>query len=191
MLEVEPVESADLSQTGDNAARERLFSLLYDQLHRLAEREIRQHSFATLSPTTLLHETYLNIRTRDSAADRQQFLSYAARAMRGLIIDYVRSRQAQKRGGRHQIVPLSEESDAVIQEIAGCEHLGDALTQLATMNARLAECVDLKFFCGFSFRDIALLWGVSERTVQRDWEKARALLHRLIREMSAPLRAPG
>jgi RNA polymerase sigma factor (TIGR02999 family) len=170
-------------QVDDNPAHERQFSLLYDELHRLAERELRQYSSATLSPTTLLHEAFLNIRGRDEVSlDRKRFLSYAARAMRGLAIDYMRSRKALKRGGGQQIISLDEEMDLAIEEMDGYARLQDALEQLSVMDARLAECIDLKFFCGFSFRDIAKLWKVSERTVQRDWEKARVLLRRLLRE---------
>jgi RNA polymerase sigma factor (TIGR02999 family) len=180
------LELVDRTPAGDTAARQRLFTLLYDELHRRAERELRRHSAATLSPTTLLHEAFLNIRNRNSVgADRKQFISYVSRAMRGLVIDYMRSRKAIKRGGEHQFISLAEFSESPVEGAAGCDRLQEALSELAEMDARLAECVDLKFFCGFSFREIAKLWEVSERTVQRDWEKARVVLRRLISEMTA------
>jgi RNA polymerase sigma factor (TIGR02999 family) len=186
MLECKYLELMDRAPAGDTLARQRLFTLLYDELHRRAERELRQHSAATISPTTLLHETFLNIRNGQCVgADRKQFMSYVSCAMRGLVIDYMRSRKAMKRGGEHQFVELTEMAEFPVEDGAGCERLEEALAALAGMDARLAECVDLKFFCGFSFRDIAKLWEVSERTVQRDWEKARVVLRRLISEMAA------
>ncbi|HEY5760716.1 MAG TPA: ECF-type sigma factor [Steroidobacter sp.] len=163
-----------------------LFAALYKELRHLAQRELRSNSAATLSPTTLLHETFLSIVRRESLAfgTNAQFMSYAARAMRGLLIDYVRGRQAQKRGGDLQILPLhtdllfaTEEEDDEWQEL---QRVHEALESLAQLDARLAECVDLRFFCGLSFDEIARLRGVSGRTVQRDWDKARLLLNRLI-----------
>src|SRR5687768_12182685 len=96
------------AETGNVEASRRLFTMLYDELHRMAQRELRRGSAVTLSPTTLLHETYLSISQRESVtfADRERFMSYAARAMRGLLIDYMRTRQAQKRGGEFEITSL-------------------------------------------------------------------------------------
>lgn len=164
-----------------------LFVALYKELRRLAQRELRSNSAVTLSPTTLLHETFLSIAQRESLAfgTGTQFMSYVSRAMRGLLIDYLRSRQAQKRGGDLQILPLqtdlldaTEEDDDF--EWQRLQRVHEALESLAQLDARLAECVDLRFFCGLSFDEIARLKGVSGRTVQRDWDKARLLLNRLI-----------
>lgn len=166
----------------------RLFAALYCELRRVAQKELRRTSAATLSPTTLLHETYLNISRRESLAfgSSAQFMSYASRAMRGLLIDYLRGRQAQKRGGELQIVPLQTDLlNAVTTEDLDTHHLERlhvALESLGQLDARLAECVDLRFFCGLSFDEIARLHGVSERTVQRDWDKARLLLNRLMND---------
>jgi RNA polymerase sigma factor (TIGR02999 family) len=177
-------ELTELLQRADGASaqqRAQLFALLYDELHRMAQRELRRNSAATLSPTTLLHEAFLNISQRESApfADRAKFMAYAARAMRGLLIDYLRNRQAQKRGGEFEITSLPTEVPLAVGdgEIA---RLGEAIDQLAIIDPRLAECVDLKFFCGFSFLDIAAMRSVTERTVRRDWEKARILLHQML-----------
>lgn len=160
--------------------RDRLFDALYRELHRVAERELRRNATVTLSPTTLLHETYLSMsRGSDPIGGRAQFMSYAGRAMRGLLIDYLRSRQAQKRGGQFEITTLPTELPLTDEEVE-TEKLSAALDELAKVDARLAQCVDLKFFCGYSFAQIAELWAVSERTVQRDWDKARVLLNRLI-----------
>jgi RNA polymerase sigma factor (TIGR02999 family) len=180
------IELPTLLRSADNASarqREQLFAALYDELHRMAQRELRRNAAATLSPTTLLHEAYLNISQRDSApfADRAKFMAYAARAMRGLLIDYLRNRQAQKRGGEFEITSLPAE---LPEPPANAEmaKLGDAVDRLAEIDPRLAECVDLKFFCGFSFMDIAAMRAVTERTVRRDWEKARILLHQMLDE---------
>ena len=177
------IESAD---SGDAASREELFTVLYRELHRLAQRELRGRAFLTMSPTTLLHETYLNLsgRTGSIFPDRARFLAYAARAMRGLLIDYVRSRQAQKRGGAFQITSLPTELPAggAAEDLEG---IGEALEALGAVEPHLAQLVDLKFFCGFSFAEIAELQGISERTAQRDWDKARILLQKHIREQEA------
>jgi RNA polymerase sigma factor (TIGR02999 family) len=165
--------------------RAQLFATLYDELHRMAQRELRRNAAATLSPTTLLHEAYLNISQRDSApfADRGKFMAYAARAMRGLLIDYLRNRQAQKRGGEFEITSLPTDLPNAMLETE-MVRLGEAIDQLADIEPRLAQCVDLKFFCGFSFQDIADMRAVTERTVRRDWEKARILLHQMLEEQS-------
>lgn len=164
--------------------REKLFGTLYSELHRMAQSELRRNVAVTLSPTTLLHETYLNLSQRQSVdfPDRAHFMAYASRAMRGLLIDYVRSRQAQKRGGEFSITSLPTEVPQMPAADIELEKLSTALESLAAIDARLAQCVDMKFFCGFTFGDIAQMWGVTERTVQRDWDKARVLLNRLLNE---------
>ena len=114
-------------------------------------------------------------------------MSYAARAMRGLIIDYLRSRRATKRGGDIEMASLPEELPWALPDESAAKRIEDlnlALETLASIDAQLAECVDLKFFCGFSFADIAAMRGTSERTVQRHWEKARIYLHQALRRQS-------
>jgi len=166
----------------DREAADQLFAILYHELHRIAERNLRRNGASlTLGTTTLLHEAYLNIAGREAlaAADRSRFLGYASRAMRGLVIDYARNRRAKKRGREFQIT-LDEDAPAsseAAQKAAELERLGDALDELAELEPALAELVDLHFFCGFSFIEIAALREVSERTVQRDWRKARTLLY--------------
>lgn len=117
---------------------------------------------------------------RVSFPDQARFMGYAARVMRGLIIDYARNRRAQKRGGQFEITSLGPNADNVPddQELA---RISEALDQLAESDAALAELVDLRFFCGFTFAEIAGMKSISERTVQRQWEKARIYLHRTIR----------
>lgn len=169
----------------DPIATRELFALLYGELHRLAERSLRRSGAPlTLGATTLLHEAYLNISGREDVAfpDAPRFLAYAARAMRGLIVDYARQRRALKRGRYLEITLAGDEppSSDVIREAESLSRLGSALEELAALDARLAELVDQHFFCGFTFAEIAAVRGVSERTVQRDWRKARLLLHRTL-----------
>jgi RNA polymerase sigma factor (TIGR02999 family) len=173
------------AERGDRPAAEALFTALYSELHRLAKRELAQRGAVGLGVTTLLHEAYVDIAGRDSSfPDRGRFMGYAARVMRGLIIDHARSGHAQKRGGQFELTALDTK---VAEKVGGEEELtgiSDALDELAKADPSLAEVVDLKFFCGFSFAEIAAMRGVSERTVQRAWEKARIYLHRTIRDPS-------
>lgn len=183
--EVEPTISSLMvaAERGDSPAAEALFAALYSELHRLARRELaRRGSMVSLSATTLLHEAYLDMAARDgpSFPDRPRFMGYAARVMRGLIIDYARNRQAQKRGGQFEITSLTTDAGDVADS-RQLERISDALEQLARLEPQLAEIIDLKFFCGFSFADIAAMRSLSERTVQRKWEKARIYLHRELR----------
>jgi RNA polymerase sigma factor (TIGR02999 family) len=169
---------------GDPVAKEHLFAALYDELHRLAQAHLyRTGSDLTLSPTTLLHEAYLDLAGRDGLAfpDHKRFLAYASRAMRRLIIDYVRHRDAQKRG-RDVTFTSVENMMVPVQSGVDLEELGRALEELAALDAGLAELVDLKFFCGFTFAEIAAMRSVSDRTVQRDWAKARTLLHEWLQD---------
>jgi RNA polymerase sigma factor (TIGR02999 family) len=173
---------------GDRSASEALFGALYSELHRLAKRELARSGHGmTLGATTLLHEAYLDISARDGTVfpDRHRFMAYAARVMRGLIIDYSRTRQAQKRGGQFEITSLGTDVAAAVPEHQQLSLISDALDQLTAVDESLAQVVDLKFFCGFSFAEIAAMRGVSERTVQRQWEKARIYLHSVIRNQTA------
>ena len=170
----------DHAEKGDGSAAEALFTLLYAELHRLAKAQLaRSAGDLTLGTTTLLHEAYLGMAAREQAVfpDRARFMAYAARAMRGLIINYARDRKTRKRGGEFDFSPLDEALAGKETQGTDLERVGSALDELATLEPRLAQVVDLKFFCGFSFVEIAGMWGTSERTVQRDWEKARIYLH--------------
>jgi RNA polymerase sigma factor (TIGR02999 family) len=165
------------------APNEALFSELYAELHRMAQRELaRRGGGATIGVTTLLHEAYLAFGSKVDGAfpDRARFMGYAARVMRGLIIDHARNRRAQKRGGQFELTTLEPEVGAEMAAPSELGRISEALDQLAQIDAALAEVVDLKFFCGFSFVEIAAMRGISERTAQRDWEKARIYLHHSI-----------
>ncbi len=174
------------TEAGDRSAADALFASLYTELHRLARRQLARHpSGVTLGATTLLHEAYLDICQREAGfADRGRFMAYAAKVMRGLIIDYARSRQAQKRGGGFAITSLGTEGGAAPADDGELTRISEALDELAAVDRELAQIVDLKFFCGFSFAEIAAMKGLSERTVQRRWEKARIYLHRTLRKTS-------
>ena len=162
-----------------------LFVSLYDQLRRIAQRELRRSSGAlALSATTLLHEAYFKMKERSDAAfpDEPHFLAYAARAMRTLVIDYARSLQAEKRGGAFHITRLPTEIPEQQTEAADLERLGAAIDALGVHDSALAQLVDLKFFCGYSLIEIAAMRGISERTAQRDWDKARMLLKQALED---------
>jgi len=163
-----------------NAASRELFAKVYADLHRMATRELRRGHREVASPTTLVHETFLNLSHRQFT-DETHLLAYAARAMRGLIISQLRSRARQKRGGKFEITSLPLELPHASDPDASLVALSDALEELAKLDPRLAECVDLKFICGFSLPEIARMWNVSDRTVQRHWDKALLLLHRMIK----------
>jgi RNA polymerase sigma factor (TIGR02999 family) len=168
----------------DAQAADELFGLLYGELRRLAESHLhRGGGNLTLGTTTLLHDAYLSMTGTRNASfpDRARFFAYASRAMRGLVVDYARRRRAKKRGRDFEITLVE---DQVSNEPAGqdLDTLNDALGQLGVVDPALAELVDLHFFGGFTFGEIAALRNVSERTVQRDWKKAKLFLHRALRE---------
>jgi RNA polymerase sigma factor (TIGR02999 family) len=167
---------------GEAQGQDALFACLYDELRQIAQREVRRGVGLTLSATTLLHETYFKVQQREDIAfpDHARFLAYASRAMRSLVIDYARRRQALKRGGAFEITSLPTEVPEQVGDADELERLGNAIDALAQIDPQLAQLVDLKFFCGYSLIEIASMRGVSERTAQRDWEKARLLLHRAL-----------
>jgi RNA polymerase sigma factor (TIGR02999 family) len=168
----------------DDSAAQALFAELYSELRRLAQRQLlRPGGPVSISATTLLHKAYIDIagRSGPSFPDRSQFMGYAARVMRGLIIDHVRNRRAQKRGGLFEITALNIDPGTQTTSDRELLLISDALDELARIDASLAELVDLKFFCGFSFAEIAAMRNISQRTVQRNWEKARIYLHCAIR----------
>jgi RNA polymerase sigma factor (TIGR02999 family) len=175
----ETPDAADEADRGDErSSRDQMFAALYTDLRRLADRALQSNAGGSVSPTTLVHEVYLNLSAREtlSLEDRAHFLAYAARAMRSLLIDLLRRGQALKRGMGFHITRLSTESGDDIPDLDEFSRLSEALDALAAGEPRLAEVVDLKYFCGFSFAEIAALRGTSERTAQRDWEKARLIL---------------
>lgn len=177
------------AESGDRAAVDALFAALYDELHRLARFQLsRRGGGVTLGATTLLHEAYLEMAGRKGAsfAERGRFMAYAARVMRGLIVDYARNRGALKRGGGFELLPLGTDPAQCNIEAGRLAQLSDALDDLAEVDPTLAQVVDLKFFCGFSFAEIGAMRGACERTVQRQWEKARIWLHGVVGDEELP-----
>ena len=169
-----------VAEGGGDASADMLFNALYSELHGLAKRELaRRGSLAGLSVTTLLHEAYLDMSARDGACfpDQARFMGYAAHVMRGIIVDYARNRRALKRGGDFEITSLEGDYFADPAAVNQLSSISDALDQLTKIEPELAEVIDLKFFCGFTFSEIAAMHRLSERTVQRRWEKARIYLH--------------
>ncbi len=168
------------AEGGDRSAAEALFTALYRELHGMARQQLsRGHAHLTLGATTLLHQTYLVLARREKAVfpDRSRFMAYAARVMRGLIIDYIRARKAHKRGGQFELTSFETALERPAAEDRELARLSEALDGLAEVDPDLAEIVDLRYFCGFTFDEIGALRGVSSRTVQRRWEKARIYLH--------------
>jgi RNA polymerase sigma factor (TIGR02999 family) len=159
-----------------------MFARLYDELRRIAQREVRRSAGLSVSATTLVHEAYFKVRQQADAdfPDPPRFLAYAAQAMRSLVIDFARNQRAQKRGGEFQITQMPTELPEQAAQPAEIERLSDAIDRLAELDPVLAQLVDLKFFCGYSLIEIASMRNVSERTAQRDWDKARVLLKRAL-----------
>ncbi len=172
------------SDVAQSVTHSRLFASLYGELRQLAERQLRRNAGAPVSPTTLLHEAYLGMHDRDAVfPDRERFIGYAARVMRGLIIDFVRDRRALKRGGDFHITQLPTEVPELEKDETDLSRLSEALDDLAVRDTKLAELVDLKYFCGYTFDEIAAQRGTSTRTVKRDWEKARTVLFHQLKDV--------
>jgi len=163
---------------GEGAALERLVPLVYDDLRRLAQRQLgREYGERTLNATALVHESYLKLGAIGLVArDRAHFLAIAARAMRQVLVDHARDRKAAKRGGGvWERTTLTDGAWAREFDPDGMLMLDEALTELDPRQRQVVEC---RFFGGMEEREIAAALGVSERTVHRDWIKARAWLHR-------------
>ncbi len=165
---------------GDEAARERLFELVYGNLRAIAHRELARRRGATLSTTALVHEAYLKLERLDgwSPRDRGHFLALASRAMRQILVDAARSRLAGKRGSGVARLSLDEHEISVDHRAEELLALHQALEKLADVEPDLARLVEWRFFGGYSVEEIGDALGVSGRTVKRDWRTARAFLYR-------------
>jgi len=164
----------------DTDALGEVFTLLYGELRRLAKASLGSGE-KTLSPTVLIHEAYLRLLGNAQLAlnDRHHFLACAARAMRVIWVDNVRRRTALKRGGAHDDLPLdAADMVAAPAQLSGeLLALDEALNRLDLLNARQREVVELRYFAGLEFAEIAELLACSERTAKREWERARAFLY--------------
>jgi RNA polymerase sigma factor (TIGR02999 family) len=163
---------------GDQEALDRLVPLVYEDLRRVAHRQLdREGGGHTLQTTALIHEAYLKLASGGSlsATSRTHFLALAARAMRQVLVDYARRRKAAKRGGGVISVTLGDEPQPADTSADDLLALNEALEQLEPRQRQVIEC---RFFGGMEEKDIAEVLGVSERTVRRDWVKARAWLYK-------------
>jgi RNA polymerase sigma factor (TIGR02999 family) len=168
------------AQHGDAQAFAALFQITYEDLRVLARARLRQRRRGTLLDTTaLVHESYLRFikAGRLRLEDRTHFLAYAAQVMRSIIVDFARQRLRQRRGGDLKRVPLTDRiveggSRAVLEVL----NLHEALEKLALHDARMARVVEMRYFGGMTDEQIAEALNVTDRTVRRDWEKARLLL---------------
>jgi RNA polymerase sigma factor (TIGR02999 family) len=172
------------ASTGDVLAFDRIFALLYDDLAAMARARLRRGDRVTLADTgALVHESWLRLQQAGTLgfADRNHFLAHASRVMRSVIVDIARRSHAERRGGDLAFVTLDTAvGDALAEQIVADDptvlQVSEALDELAALDPRLAQVVEMRWFAGLTEADIASSMGVSERTVRRDWEKARAFL---------------
>lgn len=169
----------DAARDGDRAALDRVLGTLYHELHAMARRQLAGQYGHTLDATALVHEAYLKLIGRRDVQfdDRAHFFAYAASAMRSVVVDYARQRLAQKRGGDlHRVTELPEDIEGGLRLDEDMLGLDTALTRLAGVDAKLAQVVELRYFAGLSEQEIAELLKRSERSIRRDWQKARMFL---------------
>ena len=180
----EPSEPAitqwlDAARDGDRQALDRVLSTLYNELHAMARRQLAGQYGQTLDATALVHEAYLKLIGRRDVQfdDRAHFFAYAASAMRSVVVDYARQRLAQKRGGDlHRVTELPDDVEGGLRLDEDLLALDTALTKLAQVDVKLAQIVELRYFAGLSEQEIAELLQRSERSIRRDWQKARMFL---------------
>jgi len=165
---------------GDGQAADQVMSLLYADLRRLARSRLRRSGELTLLDTTaLVHESYLRLQGSGELefVDRGRFLAYAAKVMRTIVIDMVRGARAERRGGEALHVTLNTEvGESLARPDDEILRVHEALEELAAVDERLAQVVEMRYFGGLTEAEIAQALGVTERTVQRDWQKARLFL---------------
>lgn len=175
--------------TGDERALEQLMPLVYNELHRLAQRYmVSEQSGHPLQTTALVHEVYLRLVDVQNVdwQNRAHFYALCARLMRRILIDFARSRNYQKRGGQFAHIELEEA--ATVSAVVGAELLAvdEALKALAEVDTRKSEVIELRFFGGLTVEETATALGVSEETVMRDWKLAKAWLLRELSHEASP-----
>lgn len=165
---------------GDRAAADRAYALLYAELRQLARSRLRRSGELTLMDTTaLVHESFLRLQGGAAPVfpDRHHFLAYASRVMRAVVVDLIRARHAERRGGGAEHLPLDTAlGDSLSAHDEEVLRVHEALDELAAAEPRLAQVVELRYFGGLSEAEIAAALDITERTVQRDWQKARLFL---------------
>jgi RNA polymerase sigma factor (TIGR02999 family) len=167
------------AQQGDLQARDDLFAVVYAELTRLAQRKLaRDQQFVTLDTGGLVHEAYLCLvqQQRLPGGNRRMFFAYAAQVMRSVIVDHVRQRNAQKRDHRLQVTLRTQDAE-VLSTAPDVQLLDDALRELATLDRRAHDIVEMRYFGGLSLDEVADALQISLVTAKRDWQKARAFLY--------------
>jgi RNA polymerase sigma factor (TIGR02999 family) len=187
-----PAETPDITlwlesaRAGDRAALDRVLTMLYRELHAMARRQLAGQQGHTLDATSLVHESYFKLIGASGQArfeDRAHFFAYAATAMRSVVVDHARNRLARKRGGDlKRVAEIPEEGDGSLRLDENLLTLDTALEQLLSVDERLAKVVELRYFAGLSELEIAELMQRSERSIRRDWQKARLFLLAAMRE---------
>jgi RNA polymerase sigma-70 factor (ECF subfamily) len=170
---------------GDQGAADQLFSVLYQELRTLARRQLRGGKDATLGTTALVHEAYVKLleSSRVDVKDRGHFFALASRVMRQIVVDYARRKSAGKRGGNEPKAELDDNAGASSSTVQELIEVDEALKKLEALDPRMGKLVELRFFGGLSVEETAEILETSERTVKRDWQKARAFLyHELSRQ---------
>jgi RNA polymerase sigma factor (TIGR02999 family) len=167
--------------SGDGTAAEQVFSLVYDELHRLAAAYMRrERPDHTLQPTALVHEAFLRLlgpgQENREFADRKHFIATAAVAMRRVLVNHAKARDAEKRGGGRPTYALQDAEAAFAERAIDLLALDEALDRLAELDATQARLVELRFFGGMAFEECASVLGISERAVYYEWAHARAWL---------------
>jgi RNA polymerase sigma factor (TIGR02999 family) len=173
-------ELLEAMRAGETGAFDQVFTLTYRELHAMAHQRLHRSSRVTsLDTTALVHECYLRLvrlgqlQTRD----RSHFLGYAARVMRSIVVDFVRQRLAKRRGGDELRITLGTDiRDCTALSEEQIVQVDDALEELAALDPKLVQVVEMRYFAGFTVEQIAESRGVTTRTIRRDWEKARLLL---------------
>lgn len=174
--------------SGNHEAADRLMPLVYDQLRGLARSMLNQESPGqTLQPTALVNETYLRMadQTRVDWRGKTHFFAIGAKMMRRILVDYARSKKRQKRGGGMQRIPLNDDMRVTNRNDEDVLAIESALTELAELDPRQAQIVELRFFGGLTVEEVAEVLGVSKRTVESDWTMVRAWLRRRLSQEPA------
>lgn len=174
---------------GDDAAEEQLWTMVYPAMREIAHRHLfGEDRGQTLSTTALVHEAYLKLvdQTRCTWQNRAQFFALACRAMRRILVDHARHRNAQKRQAQKNQVPLDEAAAMAASRSEDLIALDEALTRLSEIDERLGKVVECRFFGGLSVEETARVLGISARTVARDWKRAQTHLYQALRPDAAP-----
>ena len=180
-----------LAAGGDRDALDRIYAALYPELKRVAQARLRRQGRGDdMGTTTLLHESFLRLvgAAELRLVDRRHFFAYAARTMRNIIIDSARESLAQRRGGGAVHETLGGDAALQVADTSQSEELvrvSEALVELETVDRELAELVDMRYFGGYTESEIAELQGITERTVRRRWDKARAWLYLALNDAPA------